>query len=80
MTEEPEIRIVKVPVLDTGIGRARGYANDQELIAATEAERERVLGMLTPEARKRIEDAEAEAERRFLFGPDADMGGNEGGK
>jgi hypothetical protein len=34
-----EMKIVKVPMLDTGIGREAGYANDRELIDAYEAQR-----------------------------------------
>jgi hypothetical protein len=72
MNDEPEYRIVKMPVLDTGIGRAMGYANDTEFIAAAEAERDAALSMLTPETRQRFEDAEAEADRWFLFGDGSD--------
>lgn len=63
-----EMRVVRFPVLDTGIGQAMGYANDAEFVAAAEAEREATLSLLTPETRARFEEAEAEADRRFLLG------------
>lgn len=37
--DEPELNVVRVPMLDTGIGRMGGYANDIELIDAFERER-----------------------------------------
>lgn len=64
----PDFQVHRVPILDTGIGQEMGYANDAEFIAAAEAKREKALSMLTPEARKRFEDADAEIERQFLFG------------
>jgi hypothetical protein len=66
--DEPHIEIHKTPMLDTGIGQSMGYANDAEFIAAAQAEREAALELLTPEARATIEAAEAELERRLLFG------------
>jgi hypothetical protein len=34
-----ELKVVKIPVFDTGIGREAGYESDAELIAAGEAQR-----------------------------------------
>lgn len=66
MTEEDNMEIRKVPMLDTSIGQEQGYANDAEFIAAAEAEREQALSLLTPDARARFKAAEVEAERRLL--------------
>lgn len=66
--DEFRLEVHTFPMLDTGIGRELGYANDAEFMAAAQAERDRVLFVLTPEARARFEAAEREAERRFLFG------------
>lgn len=57
-----------VPVLDTGIGREMGYANDAEFIDVAEAERAEIMAMLSPEARERLERAERESTQRLLFG------------
>lgn len=46
--DDVELHIVKVPMLDTGIGRFMGYADDAEFVAAAEAEREAALRLLTP--------------------------------
>jgi hypothetical protein len=57
-------------MIDTGFGRDMGYASDAEMIEALNAERERALSMLTPEARATFEALEREAERQFLLGSD----------
>lgn len=33
------MRVVKVPMLDTGLGIEAGYASDEDMIAAVQAER-----------------------------------------
>lgn len=58
------IEVRKAPFLDTGIGREAGYANDEEFIAAVEAE----CARLSPDLRRALEVFEAEVERRFLLG------------
>lgn len=57
-----------MPMLDTGIGREAGHVNDVALIEAARKERVELEAMLTPEAIARIDAAEAEIDRRFLFG------------
>lgn len=54
-----ELRVVKVPSLLT---------LPDETIARYEAEREEALGMLTPEARARLEQAEREFDKRWIGG------------
>lgn len=61
-----EIKIVKVPLLDTGIGREAGFKDDAELIAADRAQRR----ALTPEARRLLEKIDAKTTQAFLFGED----------
>jgi hypothetical protein len=61
-----EPRVIQVPMLDTGLGREAGYASDAELIAAYEKDRAELERLLTPEALKALDDAEAEATRRLL--------------
>jgi hypothetical protein len=39
MDDTPELRVERVPMLDTGLGREAGYANDKELIAAAAQQR-----------------------------------------
>lgn len=76
MAESPsrhlKLIVHKVPVSDTGIGREMGFANDAEFLEHAHVEREKAMELLTPAERKRFEDAEAEAERRFLFGGSVD--------
>lgn len=60
----PRIRIYKVPVLDTGIGREAGFESDKELIAAAQAERD----ALPPEVRQLADAVDEEIDRAFLFG------------
>lgn len=73
--KEPKIETVSVPMFDTGIGREAGFKDDAELLEAAKREREEFLDTFTPEGREKmrklLEDAEADAERRFLFGEDA---------
>jgi hypothetical protein len=66
MADEPEYKVVQVPMLDTGIGQEAGFANDAELIAHAEAERAK----LDPAVRELLDKADAEMTRRFLFGGD----------
>lgn len=68
MSEPLNVQVVSVPMGDTGLGREAGFKDDAELIAAAEKQREELRATLTPEAFQRLEDAELEAERRFLFG------------
>jgi hypothetical protein len=68
--DEYRVEVVKIPMADTGIGRDMGYANDQEMVDALNAENEAIMAQLTPEARQRVLDAEADLQRRFLFGDD----------
>jgi hypothetical protein len=55
MDDQPELRVRRVPFHDTGLGREAGYADDQELIAAADKQREEIRGLLSPEAWARIE-------------------------
>lgn len=64
---EPHVRIVTVPMLDTGLGREAGYANDRELLEAGEAQR----AALPAEVRELVDEVDARFERRVLFGEDA---------
>jgi hypothetical protein len=57
-------RVVRVPALDTGIGRAAGFANDQELVEHVKAEREK----LPPSVRDLYERLDAAEDRAFLHG------------
>lgn len=66
--DKVELMVRRVPVLDTGIGKALGYANDKEFMAAAEAERAEVMKLLSVDERARLERAEAELERRVLWG------------
>ena len=68
MSDDYEIHVVKVPMMDTGIGREAGFRDDAHLIEVATAEREAALSLLTPEARARIEAAESEMQRRFIVG------------
>lgn len=52
---EPELTVHAVPVLDTGLGREAGYANDAELIEAAQAQRAEIEAMLMPEALARLD-------------------------
>lgn len=65
---DPEIRVVTVPMHDTGIGREAGFENDAALIAHAQAERAKADALLTPEAAADFRAADAEIERLFLFG------------
>lgn len=68
MTHEPRIRVHKVPMLDTGLGREAGYANDAEMITAAEAQRAEIEKLLIPDALARLDAAEETATQAFLFG------------
>ena len=67
--------MVKLPVLDTGIGIEAGYRSDAEFIQAAEAQRQARLNLLRPDARSAIEaverDVDERMERHFLYGDDA---------
>lgn len=63
-----QMKVVKVPVLDTGLGREAGYADDAAMIEAAKAQRRELESLLTPEAVARLDAADAEIDRRFLFG------------
>lgn len=63
-----EFEVVRVPMFDTGLGQEAGYADDAALLVTAAAQREELRLMLTPEAFERLEAAEAEGERQFLFG------------
>ena len=65
---EPEMRVVRVPMHDTGLGREAGYRDDAELIEAGKAERAELEHLLTAEALAMFDAAEREATRRALFG------------
>ena len=67
---ETELKVVRVPVYDTGIGREQGYANDEEFVKAAVAEREEMLKLLTPKGRAMIEEAEQRAQHELIFGKD----------
>lgn len=62
--EELELHVAAVPVLDTGLGREAGFANDAELIAAAAAER----AAMTPAVRAVVEELEDDLTRRVLYG------------
>jgi hypothetical protein len=62
--DRPDFKIVKVPMLDTGIGREAGYEDDAALIEAARKERE----AMPPAIREAMERIEADLTRRFLIG------------
>jgi hypothetical protein len=68
MGRKHRLRIVKVPVLDTGIGQSLGYRDDRHLIEAGEAKRAEINEMLTPEAAAKLRKVDEDLDRRFLFG------------
>lgn len=61
---EPKLTVRRVPILDTGIGREAGFANDAEMIEAGRKQRAELEELLTPEALARLDAAEDEAMRR----------------
>lgn len=63
-----EAAFKRVPVLDTGIGRALGYADDRAFMLAGAEERGRALALLSVEERARLEAAERELEWRVIHG------------
>jgi hypothetical protein len=65
MTER-DVRVVRVPVQDTGLGREAGYANDEELVEAAKAMRSDMERYLTPEALARLDAAERELDKKFF--------------
>jgi hypothetical protein len=60
--DEPHIKIVKMPMHDTGLGREAGFENDQQLIEHAERERAK----LDPEVRALVDQVDAEFQRRVL--------------
>jgi hypothetical protein len=66
--QQPEMRVVKVPMLDTGLGREAGFASDADLIAAAEEQRAEMRALLSPETADRLDAAEREATCRFIEG------------
>jgi hypothetical protein len=62
--DESTIIVHKVKALDTGIGREAGYANDEELLKAAQAERE----AMHPAIRALLDEADARVIRAVLFG------------
>lgn len=63
------LRVVRVPLLDTGLGREAGFRDDAHMIEVAKAERE-VMNQdpLSKGILERMDRAEDEA---FLFGSDA---------
>lgn len=61
---DPELtlEVVTIPMLDTGIGIEAGYADDQELLAAGQAERD----ALPPPVRDMVDAIDEAVERRIL--------------
>lgn len=57
-----EFKVVSVPLLDTGIGKSQGYADDQEFMAAMDAER----AALPAEQRKLMDELDAKIDARML--------------
>lgn len=57
-----EVKVHTVPALDTGLGRAAGYASDAELFAAAAAQR----AALPPMLRAALDQAERELDRAVL--------------
>lgn len=65
MTDEDfNYTVRSVPMLDTGIGREAGYANDKEFIEAVEAER----ALLPDAVRQMLEEFERRETEALLFG------------
>lgn len=68
MPEDRTTNQIDVVVVPLGAEMQRAMEAAQRLEAAMDAELERLL---TPEGRRRLAQAEAEATRRFLFGDGA---------
>lgn len=66
--DKVELIVKRVPVLDTGIGQALGYADDKAFLQAASEEREKAMALLSVDERARIEAAERELERRIIWG------------
>lgn len=66
-----ESLVKRVPVLDTGIGKSFGYADDKAFCEAAQNDRVKRLELLSPEGRVRVELAERELERRVIEGDGA---------
>jgi hypothetical protein len=66
MDRDVEIKVVHVPMLDTGLGREAGYANDAELVEAANKQRAEMFALMTSEAVERFKASEREVERRLL--------------
>ena len=60
----PDVKVVKVPMYDTGLGKEAGYANDQALIEAARAER----ASLSLEVRVILDKVDLDVYEQFLFG------------
>lgn len=63
-----EMRIVKVQMHDTGIGREAGYRDDADLIEHYQYQRNELEKLLTPETLAKIDAAEAALTRRIVLG------------
>jgi uroporphyrinogen-III synthase len=61
-------RVHTVPMYDTSLGREAGYADDAELIEAAQQQRAEIEALLSPEGLAKLDAAEEEITRRFLFG------------
>ena len=66
--DDPKMRVVRVPMADTGLGREAGYANDAEMIEAAKQQRAELESLLTPDELARLDATEEEVTRRFLSG------------
>lgn len=66
-TDRNDLKIVKVPMLDTGIGQEAGYKDDAEFMEAMRKKRE----ALSPEVRRCVGEFERALLHRALFGDSA---------
>lgn len=64
MSDDPQIRIERFNMPDTGLGREAGFGSDRQMIEAHQA----ALAGLREDARARIEDFQREIGRAFLEG------------
>lgn len=65
-SDDLELRVVRMPMLDTGIGREAGFRDDEHLREVAIAERE----AMSPPARELADRIERDLEEAFINGTD----------
>lgn len=64
MSDDPQITVVSMPMLDTGIGMEAGFRDDAHLREVAKAERE----AMDPVSRELANRIDRDIEHAFLFG------------